>query len=267
MGAFDQADKDSFPVPIVRLISLGASGAVGKPLLSQLLSDKSSYKTVYSIARRAHPSPPPVASGVELKEVIVDFEKLYNNDASETSKLSALPSADAVYITLGTTKAAAGGMANFEKIDRGYVLSAAEALKASSSKATMVYVSSAGSSSSSFIPYSKSKGLTEEGLAKLYERCIIIRPGFLMNANREEKKPGEGIAAPVVGLLAKVSDSVGAPVDSVAKAMLKAAHLGVDRLKEEKLAVSPGSGFKIDGNKQGVAIVENPNVLKLARQV
>ena len=71
-------------------VILGASGAVGKPLLSLLVSESSPYSTVYSVARRAHPSLPTVASGKEFKEIIVDFEKVYTGDAEETNKLSQL---------------------------------------------------------------------------------------------------------------------------------------------------------------------------------
>lgn len=56
---------------------------------------------------------------------------------------------------------------------------------------------SGGSSSSSFIPYSKSKGLTEEGLASLgYDETIIFRPGMLVvPGGRPDHRLMESIAA------------------------------------------------------------------------
>ena len=119
---------------------------MGKPLLALLVSEASPYSRVYSFARRAHPSPPAVSSNVEFKEVLVDFEKLHDGDAAEQAKLSAV-SADAIFITMGTTRAAAGSMAAFERIDRGYVLSAAKALLSNpdNTKRTLLYCSSGSS--------------------------------------------------------------------------------------------------------------------------
>lgn len=252
-------------------VILGASGAVGKPLLSLLVGETSPYSTVYSFARRAHPSPPTVSSHVQYHEVLVDFEKIYNNDDTETAKLSSsLPSApQAVFITMGTTRAAAGGMANFEKIDRGYVLSAAKALLQPEAQTTMLYCSSSGGNSSSFFPYLKSKGLTEEGLANLYAKTVIVKPGYLQNANRPETRTMEAAAAPLMNLLSRFSGSIQAPVTDVAKAMLKAAQLGPEGLKKDGTGKVVDKGFKLEdeGKRDDVVTVDNASVLKLARLV
>ena len=177
---------------------------MGKPLLALLVSEASPYSRVYSFARRAHPSPPAVSSNVEFKEVLVDFEKLHDGDAAEQAKLSAV-SADAIFITMGTTRAAAGSMAAFERIDRGYVLSAAKALLSNpdNTKRTLLYCSSGSSSSSSLFPYLKSKGLTEEGLAKLCPHTIILRPGFLQHAQRQQTRLLERMFEPAMALAAR----------------------------------------------------------------
>jgi len=76
-----------------------------------------------------------------------------------------------------------------------YVLAAAQAAKSSGNQ-RVVYISSAGASKNSRILYSRSKGLTEEGLASLgYSDTIIFRPGFLAGANRGR----EGIAEVIAG--------------------------------------------------------------------
>ncbi|CBQ70410.1 conserved hypothetical protein [Sporisorium reilianum SRZ2] len=249
-------------------VILGASGAVGKPLLSLLVSESSPYSTVYSFARRPHPSPPTVSPNVEFHEILVDFDKIHNGDATETAKLSSIPPASAVYITMGTTRAAAGSMAAFEKIDRGYVLSSARALFHATSPATLIYCSSGSSSSSSFFPYLKSKGLTEEGLASIFPHTILMRPGFLKNAQRPESRIMERLAEPIVGLLGKVSDNIEAPVSDVAKAMVKAALLGPQKLKSDGLGEAPAKSFKLEEGRSGdgVAVVGNPAVLKLAKE-
>lgn len=247
--------------------SLGASGAVGKPLLSLLVSDKSPYSTVYSFARRPHPSPPTVASNVEYKEILVDFEKLHTGDPTETAKLTSIPAADAIFITMGTTRAAAGSMSAFERIDRGYVLSAAQALLNPTKQSTLVYCSSGSSSSSSWFPYLKSKGLTEEGLANLYQRCIIVRPAFLQNANRPQTRILERMFEPIMSLASNFTDSAAVQVGTVAKAIIEAAKLGPKGLKEKGLGQDPPNGFKMEQGKsrEETVIVQNPAVLKLGK--
>ncbi|SNX82386.1 uncharacterized protein MEPE_01092 [Melanopsichium pennsylvanicum] len=251
-------------------VIIGASGAVGKPLLTTLLSSTSPYSTVYSFARRPHPSPPTSASNIAFKEVIVNFDKLHNGDESEVAKLSSISSeVNAVFITMGTTRAAAGSMAEFEKIDRGYVLSCAKALlDPSQSDATLVYCSSGGSSSSSWFPYLKSKGRTEEGLAALYKNTIIFHPGFLQNAHRSQTRLLEKMFEPAMNLASKFTDSVAAPVESVAKAMVQAAKLGVQSLLAKSLAQQPPSSFNTQGasTNDTTVIVENQAVLKLAQE-
>ncbi|EST06383.1 NAD(P)-binding domain protein [Kalmanozyma brasiliensis GHG001] len=239
-------------------VILGASGAVGKHLLSELLSSSSPYKTVYSFARRAHPSPPPTS--IQFREVLVDFDKVYNGDSTETAKLSSIDAASAVYITMGTTRAAAGGMEAFERIDRGYVLAAAKALAGKAE--SVVYCSSGGSSSSSLFPYLKSKGLTEEGLAQLYGKTVIMRPGYLANAERPGTRILEKTFEPIMGLMSKFSTSVQADVRDVAKAMLKAGMEGPTALKERGLASDAGAKY---GDGQAV-VLGNAAIVKIAKE-
>ncbi|SPO24865.1 uncharacterized protein UTRI_01370_B [Ustilago trichophora] len=248
-------------------VILGASGAVGKPLLSLLVSDKSPYSTVYSFARRPHPSPPIVASNIEYKEILVDFEKLHTGDATETAKFSSIPAANAIFITMGTTRAAAGSMSAFERIDRGYVLSAAQALLNPTKQSTLVYCSSGSSSSTSWFPYLKSKGLTEEALANLYQQCIIVRPAFLQNANRPQTRLLERLFEPVVSLASNFTDSAAVPVSTVAHAIVEAAKLGPKQLKQMRLAQNPPNAFKLEHAKSSneTVIVQNPAVLKLGK--
>lgn len=135
---------------------------------------------------------------------------------------------------MGTTRSAAGGMENFVKIDREYVLAAAAAARVRGVKQRLLYVSVSSpvphQQSNTFIhgpissrhlgqiqmpsfptlsmsrstlklkcdvltyPPKRSKGLTEEGLAKLgYDDFIVFRPGFLKNRNNDFRL-GEHIA-------------------------------------------------------------------------
>ncbi|KAJ9477721.1 Protein FMP52, mitochondrial [Pseudozyma hubeiensis] len=249
-------------------VILGASGAVGKHLLSLLVGTESPYSTVLSFARRPHPSPPPVSPHVTFSEILVDFDAIHSGSSTELSKLTTAPTANSVFITMGTTRAAAGSMSAFELIDREYVLSTARALHKPSSNQTVLYCSSSGSSSSSPFPYLKSKGLTEQGLASTFPHAIIFKPGYLANAERPGTRILEKLSAPLFGLLAIASDSAQADVKYVAKAMVRAAQMGTEELKNRGLGVTPGEGFKLEQGKgrDGVAVVGNASVLKLAKE-
>lgn len=117
-------------------------------------------------------------------------------------------------------------------------------------------------------PYLKSKGLTEEGLAGVFDKCVILRPGFLGNANRDHKRLLEEAFAPVMKIASRFSDSLYADVGDVAKAMLRAAQVGPGELKRAGLGTEPGNGFKLEQGKtkDGIVVVDNASVLKLARQ-
>ncbi len=98
----------SFSAPLERLVNL-----FFRSWLAKLLLIRPSTRLLVG----APFSTPTVLSHVQYHEVLVDFEKNYNNDDTETAKLSSsLPSAPkAVFITMGTTRAAAGGMADLRK--------------------------------------------------------------------------------------------------------------------------------------------------------
>lgn len=246
--------------------SLGATGAVGKPLLATLLND-SSYTSVYSFVRRQTDPPASIAPGKQFNEVQLDFEKLLSGDDAEKSKLSSVD-ADAIFITLGTTRAQAGSAAAFEKIDRDYVVSAARAAKPTGKAATVVYCSSKMASSGASFLYPKSKGLTEEALAGIFEKTIIMRPGYLGNAQRPQTRILEKMSAPMFSLLATVSSGMVAPVQSVAKVMVKAAELGPAHLREQKLASALSKTFNLPdaAKSHTVAIIENAEILTMARE-
>jgi oxidoreductase len=199
---------------------------------------------------------------------MIDFAALYEGNRAEQDKFDSLShSFDSIYIAMGTTRAAAGSTQAFEKIDRGYVLTAAKALSKQGSGATLVYCSSRSSSSSSWVPYLKSKGLTEEGLAGLYSNTVIMRPGFLKNAGRPESRIFELFLEPLLGAVSALTDSWQASVSDVAKAMVAAAQKGPETLKAQRTGEVPGNSFRLQSgaSRKGLAIVQNPGVLALAR--
>lgn len=82
---------------------------------------------------------------------------------------------------LGTSRAAAGGVANQRKIDYDLNLELAKAAKAAGTK-TYVLISSSGANSGSKLgPYMKMKGELEDAVKALdFEHCLVLRPGLLV---------------------------------------------------------------------------------------
>jgi len=220
---------------------IGATGAVGRHLLSELLAS-SEYSQVTEVGRRvtAFQEGQSIPGKDKLVQKVVNFDKIDQEGLSEANY-------DAVYITLGTTRAAAGSAVNFEKIDREYVINAAKAAKSqdASRQQRLLYLSSAGSSPSSPFLYPKSKGLTEHGLAALkYSDTIIFRPGLL--TQREDPR----FAEKAFGLFTRVASVFGndyqIPIQHVAKAMTRAGEVGTSGLPSDAL---PTTVEAMDGGK------------------
>lgn len=130
-------------------VLLGATGAVGKETLDELLST-SHFSQVHSFGRR-----PSGQTHAKLTEHNVDFEKLANGDATEADKLRNVR-ADAVLIALGTTRGDAGSAQKFERIDREYVIAAAKAARNEAVEGQRVaYISSTGANAKAPFLYMK----------------------------------------------------------------------------------------------------------------
>jgi len=232
---------------------IGATGSVGKHLLSELLAS-GEYNQVTEIGRRvtSFQEGQSVPGKEKLKQKVINFDKIDQEGLSEGNY-------DAVYITLGTSRAAAGSAANFEKIDREYVINAAKAAKSqdTSCQQRLVYLSSTGSSPSSPFLYPKSKGLTELGLAALkYSDTIIFRPGLL--THRDEPR----FAEKALGLFTRVASVFGndyeIPVQQVAKAITRAGEVGTGGLPSDALPTTvetkDGGKFTVIGNRGASAL-------------
>jgi len=230
---------------------LGATGATGKHLLKQLIESPHFTKVGEYGRRTTAIDSLPAAAKEKLEQKTIDFEKL------ELAEL-AHGKWDVVFITLGTTRAAAGSAAAFEKIDREYVINAAKAAKVEGANQRLVYLSSSGANAKSSMLYMRSKGLTEQGLAALgYSDTIIFEPGFLQDAKRPGSRILESAFGGLADLAARVSDSVGIPVPLLATAMIKAGRLGSSGLPAAAgiyPAGADGSHYNIIGNKGAIAL-------------
>ncbi|KAF7985785.1 hypothetical protein HWV62_411 [Athelia sp. TMB] len=124
------------------------AGATGKHVLAEILASPS-FSRVGEYGRRVTPLEKITAGKEKLEQKTVDFEKIEEAGLASGNW-------DVVFITLGTTRAAAGSAEAFEKIDR------------------------------------ESKGQTELALADLgYSDTIIFRPGFLAGAERGHSRAVE----------------------------------------------------------------------------
>ncbi|KAG9313188.1 hypothetical protein JVU11DRAFT_6645 [Chiua virens] len=223
---------------------IGATGAVGKKLLAELLTS-GEWTRVGEYGRRVTTPPPSSASTTKLEQKVIDFEDLGKAELK-------VGRWDVVFVTLGTTQANAGGAAQFEKIDREYVVRTCEAAKTDDQahEQRVVYLSSTGANSSSPFLYPKSKGLTELALARLgYADTIVFRPGFLRGAERAEKRIAESLFGMVTGAAAHFSPNVEIEVSLLAKAMAKAGALGSSRIPADVGATKVHAGQDIDASQ------------------
>ncbi|GAA5905030.1 hypothetical protein JCM8208_007664 [Rhodotorula glutinis] len=223
-----------------RLILLGATGETGRQALTAALAD-ARISRVLTYGRTA----PSVPANDKLRHESLDFEALLSEGAAggpETTKLRDAD-ADAVLIALGTTRANAGSAERFERIDREYVLAAAKAARKEGKEQSVVYVSSISAKSSSWAPYSRSKGLTEEGLARLgYTRAVICRPGVLLvPGGRGERRIPEKVAVALVPLVPFIGSSYSISTVTLGRALVNACLSTAPLGRQETLAGHPAS--------------------------
>ncbi|KAI6006669.1 hypothetical protein F5J12DRAFT_782911 [Pisolithus orientalis] len=228
---------------------LGATGAVGKKLLAELLAHDEWCK-IGEYGRRvtALENLPPGQREGRLEQKVIDFENI------ETAGLKN-GQWDVVFVTLGTTRAQAGSAEMFEKIDREYVVNACRAAKSDNPalQQRLVYLSSSGASATSPFLYPKSKGLTELALARLgYSDTIVFRPGLLRGAERPQRRIGETLLGYLTDALSHVIADLEIWIPVLARSIVNAGRLGSSGLPPEvgaSKAGEEGAKFTLLGNK------------------
>lgn len=187
----------------------GATGLVGGLILQALLTDEA-VSTVHALSRRPlslrHP---------KLQVHIVDF-----------ASLPALPPAEEVYLSLGTTIRVAGSQAAFRAVDLEANLAVARAAFAAGVRRVGL-VSAAGANARSSVFYNRVKGELEDGLKAMdLSALVIAQPSLLLDYRDGLQQPprlGERIAIPFARLLAPLLPGVYRPVRAraVAQALVK----------------------------------------------
>jgi len=235
---------------------VGATGAVGRQVLKELLANPQVSK-VSEYGRRVTPTselPPSNAPG-KLTQKVVNFDKIHDEGLRDGKF-------DVVIITLGTTRANAGSWENFVKIDREYVLATAAAARVSGLKQKIIYCSAFGAGSDKLLPYAKSKGLTEEGIAKIgYDDTIIFRPGFLAQRGGNDTRILESIFIFFTGILSHITPHLEIKTSDVAKGMMMAALKGSAGFPPQAKVFTAGGNkdvplYHVIGNKGNLTIAQ-----------
>jgi uncharacterized protein YbjT (DUF2867 family) len=163
---------------------VGASGAVGRQVLAAALAD-ARIDEVIAPTRRALPP------HAKLLNPVVDFANLPTDVAWWQ--------VDAVVCALGTTIKAAGSQAAFAAVDRDLPIRVAELARNAGATRYALNSSLGASLTGNF--YLCTKAQAEAGVRELdYPVFTIVRPS-LIDAKREQSRPGEFIGIVVARAL------------------------------------------------------------------
>lgn len=162
----------------LRLLLVGATGAVGREVLAQALADP---RVDELVALTRHPLP----AAAKLSNVVVDFDNLAPG--------APWWAVDAVVCTLGTTLRAAGSRAAFAAVDRDLPLRIARLARAAGAS-RFALTSSLGANPAVANFYLRTKGEAEDAIRQLgFPGYTVVRPS-LIDADRSERRPGERLA-------------------------------------------------------------------------
>lgn len=196
----------------MKALVIGATGATGKDLVSQLLQDQD-FDEIKVFVRK-----PMEIQNDKLKIHIVDFDnpQEWKNEVR----------GDVVFSCLGTTLKAAGSKEAQKKVDFGYQYEFAKAAKENNVD-DYILVSSYGADPKSKIFYSRMKGELEEAVKQLhFEKITIFQPGML--ERKDSDRPGEVLGSRII----KFANRIGLleshqplPTDILAKAMINASKI------------------------------------------
>lgn len=151
----------------MKAIILGATGAIGRDLVQELLQDDS-VTELYLLVRRI----PEGLSSLKLKIQVLDFD--------QPDQWPELPEADVLFSSLGTTRRDAGSQAAQYRVDYGYQYEVARRA-AARGVPHYVLVSSWGATPKARSFYSRMKGELEEAVQALpFRRISILRPPLLL---------------------------------------------------------------------------------------
>lgn len=169
----------------MKALIIGATGATGKDLVSNLLNDPY-YTEVVTFVRR-HSG----MSHSKLSEVLTDFDNL--------EQVAGQISGDVLFSCLGTTLKAAGSKDKQWHIDYEIPFKFAEIAKRND-LSKVILLSAYGASATSKVFYSKIKGKLEKDIDGLaFDQYIIFKPGMLLR--KDTDRLGERIMGGALNFL------------------------------------------------------------------
>ena len=183
-------------------VIIGATGAVGKEILKEILADNF-YNKVYILGRESIGK---LGDEERLTKIIVDFENL-NFDTS------ILEDAD-VFASLGTTIKIAGSKENQRKIDVDYTVNFSKICEGKVRSFNVVSAIGANSKSKNF--YNSLKGELEDKLKVMNLRVLRIFQPSLLISKRDDKRFLEQMfmkVAPIFQLVLKGKAKKYSPIE------------------------------------------------------
>ena len=172
----------------MKALIIGATGATGKDLVTQLLADDT-YSEVHCFVRK-----PLTLTHPKLHAHVVDF------DTPEA--WSDLLHGDVAFSCLGTTLAVAGSKEAQWRVDYDYQYAFAEHCH-QNGVPTFVLISAAGATAQSKLFYNRMKGQLEDAVKALgFPRLLIFQPSILIRSNSD--RSGENFTVKAFKFLNKL---------------------------------------------------------------
>ena len=192
---------------------IGATGAVGKDLVDQLLKDDA-FERVTAFVRR-----PLGIEDPKLTAHVIDFD--------HPEQWRPLLRGGGRFSCLGTTIKAAGSQANQWKVDYTYQYEAAKAARENGVD-TYALVSSVSATPKSKIFYTRMKGELEEAVKQLgFPACFILQPPSLIRKGSDRFGEKAGVVAlKVFNAIGLMRSWTPMPTEEVAAAMVRLVKSG-----------------------------------------
>jgi hypothetical protein len=172
----------------MKALIIGATGATGKDLVTQLLADDT-YSEVHCFVRK-----PLTFTHTKLHTHVVDFET--------PEAWADLLRGDVAFSCLGTTLAVAGSKEAQWRVDYDYQYNFAEHCR-NNGVPTFVLVSAAGAKAQSKLFYNRMKGQLEDAVKELeFPRLLIFQPSVLIRSNSD--RGAENFSVKAIHFLNKI---------------------------------------------------------------
>lgn len=226
-----------------KAIVIGATGLVGKKLVSQL---NLMYDSLIIVARK-----PPKHMSAQMQ-----FYQLgdFNNLEETLGNISIGPDTDA-FSCLGTTKKQAGSDEDFKRIDYDYNLNFAKACHQKGVQRFFI-LSALGADANSRFFYNRVKGELEESLVEVgFNELVIFQPSLLLGKHKGRvlENTAQRAYKLIAPLVPKTMRSRPIEAERVAASMALTAQNIYERHKV--------SG--IEDNKKKVTVIDNKQMLAM----